>query len=204
MALKTIYFDLGNVLCFFSRAKMIGQLAACSGIEPQIIKKLLIEKKLQSRYEKGQINTKELHALFLSLAPRPLSYELFMRAITDIFHPNKELWSVVEQLKDQGIRLILLSNTCESHYQWIDSNYPILKLFDKQILSFEIGLVKPDPLIFQKALTFANCEPQECFYIDDIKEYVDSARAEGLNSEVFTDVASLKLQLKNKFSINLK
>lgn len=202
MALKTIYFDLGNVLCFFSKAKMLGQLAACSGIEPQTIKKLLVEKKLQSRYEMGEINSKELHAMFLALAPRPLSFDLFMRAITDIFHPNQELWDVVKQLKDQGVRLVLLSNTCESHYNWIDSNYPILKLFDKQILSFEVGLLKPDPQIFQKALTFANCEPEDCFYVDDLKEHVESARTVGLDSEVFTDVASLKAQLKEKFNVS--
>ena len=203
MALKTIYFDLGNVLCFFSKAKMIGQLAACSGIEPRFIQKIFIEKKIQPLYEKGEITTQELHRIFGSIATKPLSYDLFMKAITNIFHPNTELWKVVEKLKHQGIRLVLLSNTCEGHYQWIAKNYPILNLFDKQILSFKVGLLKPDPRIFQKALEYADCKTEECFYVDDTKEHIESARTQGIDSELFTNTNNLKNKLIKKFNLSI-
>lgn len=198
---KTVYFDLGNVLFFFDHAKMIKQVASCAQIPLDLAKELLVDEKLQERYERGEIDTPTLFRIFQSKAPKPFNYREFNHAISDIFVPNTDLWPIIEELKKQTIRLILISNTCESHYNWIYSHYPILRCFDDKILSFEVKLLKPDPRIFQKALTLSNCFPHECFYTDDIEDYVNSARSVGLDSEVFTTAKNLITHLKNRLFI---
>lgn len=67
--------------------------------------------------------------------------------------------------------------------------------FDHKVLSFEVGHWKPDPRIFQKALSFSNCAPEECFYTDDVPEFIASAKEVGLNGEIFIDVPTLKKEL---------
>ncbi len=195
---KTIYFDLGNVLCFFDYAKMINQIAFCADLPSLLVKQTLLEESLLKRYESGEIETQTLYQAFKDLSNKSFSLPSFIQAFSDIFIPNTEIWPIVEDLKKQGAQLILISNTNESHYQWIDTHYPILKFFESKILSFEVGCLKPNPQIFQKALSLANSSLNECFYIDDIQEYIDSARKIGLDSEVYTDTKTLISHLKKR------
>ena len=196
--IKTVYFDLGNVLVFFCHKKMIQQIAAVSGLSVQETRSILIEKKIQEDYELGKITTEQLYSHFAKLGNRSFSLLEFMEAASDIFTPNEEIFPVIRQLKDRKIRLILLSNTSECHFNRIYSHYPILRLFDRLVLSFEEGTCKPDPVIFQKALALAECSPSECFFTDDIQEFVGAARKSGLDSEVFSNVPILKKHLSDR------
>lgn len=196
--IKTIFFDIGNVLIFFSLPKMFQQLAVCTGLSAQSVETLLFGTDLRERYEKGLITTQELYHRFQKSSPRPFTLPEFTASLSDIFTPNTELWPVVEALKKTGIRLILLSNTSECHFNYIQSHYPILRQFDQKILSYEVGAWKPDPPIYQKALALASCSPEECFYTDDIPEFIAGARKAGLQGEIFTTVPCLKEHLASR------
>lgn len=193
--IKTIYFDLGNVLIFFSFPKMIAQIGALSGMGRSEVERLFFQNDLRGLYETGQIDTAEVYRQFQRKSPLPFSLPEFMEALSNIFTPNHELWPLVESLKKAGIRLVLLSNTCECHFNRLYSHYPILQQFDHKILSFEVGACKPAPLIFQRALEVSKCSSEECFYTDDIPEFIASARECGLDGEIFTDVPTLRRQL---------
>jgi HAD superfamily hydrolase (TIGR01509 family) len=193
--LKTVYFDLGNVLIFFSLPKLFSNLSLCTGISSAEVEKFFFHTDLRERYEKGLIGTEGLYQKFLKRAPKTFSLEEFTSAFSDIFTPNLEIWPLVEHLKQKGIRLVLLSNTSECHFKFAETHYPVLKLFDHKVLSFQVGAWKPDQLIFQHALQYAHCAPEECFYIDDIPEFIETARKTGLPGEIFTDVPKLQQQL---------
>jgi putative hydrolase of the HAD superfamily len=193
--IKTVYFDLGNVLLFFSLPKMFAQMATCTGMSPSAVQGLLYGTELRELYEKGLIDTEQLYRTFLKHAPHPFSLHEFMAAFSNIFTPNTDLWPVIESLKNQGIRLVILSNTSECHFNYAYSHYPILHQFDHKILSYEVGAWKPDPSIFTHALKHSQCAPEECFYTDDIPEFIAGAKKAGLHGELFTDVPALKQHL---------
>ncbi len=193
--LKTIYFDLGNVLIFFNMPKMVSQISNCTGIPPEEIQGSLLKGNLRKLHETGVIDTEQLIRMIQKGSPKSFAFQEFTAAFSDVFTPNTELWPIVEQLKREGVRLVLLSNIGECHFHFIDSHYPILHQFDHKILSYEVGAWKPDPHIFQKALEHAQCKKEECFYIDDVPEFIASARKVGLQGEVFIDVPKLKQQL---------
>lgn len=190
-----MYFDLGNVLVFFCYKKMIQQISHVTALSSQQVQKLLIDDKMQEEYETGKINAETLFTQFARRSPRSFSILEFMNAASDIFTPNEPIFPIVRDLKKQNIRLILLSNTNECHFNRIYSHYPILREFDDLILSYEAKACKPNPLIFHKALAAAGCPKSECFYIDDIHEYVASARKLGLDSEVYSSTDELKKHL---------
>jgi len=45
----------------------------------------------------------------------------------------------------------LLSDTDSLHWQHLRDHYPILSIFPRPILSFQVGTMKPDPEIFRRA-----------------------------------------------------
>ncbi len=192
---KTVFFDLGNVLLFFSHQKMWQQLAELTKINPDLLRDQFLKRGAFNDYESGRINTEQVYRMLQSLSPRSFSLLEAMQAASDIFTPNKELWRLVEELKERSTRLVLLSNTNESHFNFAYSHYPILKLFDEFILSFQVGACKPEPAIFQRALREAR---GTAFYTDDISAYVKAARAEGLDAEIYTTTPLLIKQLEER------
>jgi HAD superfamily hydrolase (TIGR01509 family) len=193
--IKTVYFDLGNVLVFFSMEKMFQQISQVTGLSPTEAEKNLFQTGLREHYEKGLIDTENLYQTFLSISPKTFSLQEFTFALSNIFTPNKEIWPVVEELKKQKIRLVLLSNTSECHFNYVNSQYPILQVFDHKILSYELGVWKPELEIFQKALQYSQCAKEECFYIDDVPDFIEKAKKVGLDGEVYLSVPQLKEQL---------
>ena len=195
---KTVYFDLGNVIVFFSYPKMVDQIATCTGLTFDAVKSLLFDHKLRDLAETGKISSSDLYQRLKKESSRPFSFLELNEAFSDIFTPNEAIFPIITALKEKKIRLILLSNTSESHFNRVYSRYPILRLFDEMILSYQVGVAKPNPLIFKKALAKADCAPTHCFYTDDIPEYVSAARKTGLDAEVFTTAAALQGHLASR------
>ena len=85
----------------------------------------------------------------------------------------------------------MLSNTDLLHYKYGYSNSEFLKHFDKLVLSFEVGAIKPEEKIFRIVEQFTGCPPEEHFFIDDIPEYIDAAQKYGWQGVVFTGYEKL-------------
>lgn len=94
-------------------------------------------------------------------------------------------------------RLLLLSNTNEWHFDFCLNKFPVVGLFDDHVLSFRLGCRKPDSAIYAHALKRAEAPPEECVYIDDIREYVDAARTQGIHGIRFQGAARLKSSLRD-------
>jgi putative hydrolase of the HAD superfamily len=58
--------------------------------------------------------------------------------------------------------------------------------------------VKPEPAIYQAALAKIGCRPEQCFYTDDIADYVQAGRSFGLDAEVFATTTELESQLSDR------
>lgn len=197
--IKTVIFDLGNVLVFFSLEKAVTQISEVTGLSLSTIKELLTgEKQLQYLYETGQVGSLELYQTFIKQSPRFFTMKTFFHAASDIFQPNLPMLSLLKELKQKKLRLILLSNTSPAHFAYLHRCLPDLSLFDKTVLSYEVGALKPAPPIYEAALQEARALPQECFYTDDIPEFVLAAKSHGIDAEVFTDTDSTKKHLENR------
>lgn len=193
---NTIFFDLGNVLLFFSLEKMFHQLSECTKIPAHILREGHFHNNhLLQKYETGHLSSEEFYRFLQSKTSHSFSFSEMMFAMSDIFTPNRELWAIVEKLKSQGDRLVLISNINECHFNFAFSHYPILKLFDSFILSFEVKACKPEARIFEKAMLESQGKN---FYTDDIPAFVEAGRAAGLDAEIFTNVPTLVTQLQSR------
>lgn len=182
---STLIFDMGNVLISFSFEKMLSQIATTAGLPVDQVKSLFMEDGVGIKFEKGEVSSKDLYDLLSEHAPAPFDFDQFIEAGCNIFDPRPEMVEIVKKLKAKGLRLILLSNTNEAHYHYISKNYDFLPLFDHFVLSYELHCVKPEKEIYQAALLHTEAEPEECFYIDDIPEYVQAARKLGIQGHVY-------------------
>ena len=196
--LRTVLFDLGNVVLHFSHERMFAQMGQLAGMTGGEIRQLVQEHHLIREFETGRMSRSEFHRLFQSWTGKEVERRRLMRAVSNIFTPNETLIPVLDQLKNSGLRLVLLSNTNIAHISYIKQRFDVLARFDHLVLSYEVGAMKPDPPIYEAALQAIHCEPGECLYTDDIVENVERARGFGLQAEVFIDTQTFLSHLEQR------
>jgi len=198
MVPKFIYFDLGKVLVDFSFEKLCRQIGEVAGLDPQQVAQAFAAG-LQVDYELGKLDSRGFYERFRRESGTSPAYDAFFRAYNEIFTPITSMWPIAAQLYQAGHRLGILSNTCESHWNYCLRQYGILReLFSIYALSFEIGAVKPSAAIFGKAAELAGCRPEEIFYADDIAGHIAGARSVGIDAVVYTSTATLVGDLRKR------
>ena len=98
--------------------------------------------------------------------------------------PVRGMLELVRQLKQQGYQLYLLSNAAARQpLYWARTEAS--RLMDGALISAQVGLLKPDPRIYQTFLQrFALCA-EECVFIDDTPINVEAAQQEGMAGILF-------------------
>jgi HAD superfamily hydrolase (TIGR01549 family) len=195
-SIRTLLIDLGNVLVYFSHERMCAQIAEVCQASLADLEEILLEQHLQRRFERGEISEDGFRQGLEAEFGRPLDPEALKRAGADIFTLNEPMVPLLDRWKRDGYRLVLLSNTCVTHYEWVREQFDLLDRFDDCVLSYQVGAVKPEAAIFRAALAAIDCPPHECFYTDDIADYVARGRSFGLRAEVFRDVPTLTIRLE--------
>jgi putative hydrolase of the HAD superfamily len=196
MAIKTCFFDMGNVLVFFSHERMCQNIAELCGWSLPQTKTFLLEEGRQWKLERGDISEEEFHAEFCEATGRKLDIDKLRHAAADIFWLNDSILPVLHQLKTAGKKLVLLSNTSITHLRFIEQRFSVLNLMDERVTSFEVGAMKPDPRIFHAALARAAGPPQSCFYTDDIEAYINQAQSMGIHSHLYRTTEQLTAALQ--------
>jgi FMN phosphatase YigB (HAD superfamily) len=175
--IKAIVFDLGRVLAAFDHRRIWERLAEFSNLDPLEIHRIIFKEGLEKEYDSGRMSSFDF---FIAVCKKinasvKLDYDNFTEIWGNIFTPNTDIEDVIASICPE-IRKILLSNTNELHWQYIEK-IPVIQEFfsDPEFLvrSYTEGMCKPEPEIFQLAIQKAGCLPEEIVYIDDIQEYID-------------------------------
>ena len=112
--------------------------------------------------------------------------------------PIQPTVDILRRLKDNGDTLYALSNWPAEKFRQVRSDYPFFNWFDKIIISGEVGLAKPDPRIFELLVERTSSLPQECLFIDDSQDNIDTASSIGFQTILFKDPSQLQLELSQR------
>ena len=91
--------------------------------------------------------------------------------------PTAEL---IAELKAAGYRLFVLSNMSKDYIEFL-REMPVFQHFEGEIVSYEVGLIKPEREIYNLLLDRYNLVPEQTMFIDDRKPNVDAAAEVGIN-----------------------
>ena len=119
----------------------------------------------------------------------------FMNGTMQKIKPLKEMMILLEELK-KGYRLYALSNSTRDGAKRKLEDHGMSKYFEEVFTSFEIGHTKPDLEIFEHVLDKISLKPEECLFLDDIKENTASARILGFETLTVLDYKKLKKYLE--------
>ena len=94
----------------------------------------------------------------------------------ETIRPTEKL---IDELKAAGYKLYVLSNMSREFIDFLRKQ-KVYENFDGDVVSCEVGIVKPMPEIYDLLLERFDLNPAETIFIDDRKENVDAAAAKGI------------------------
>lgn len=196
---KFLYFDLGKVLVDFSVEKMLGQMAAVAGVTAERMREAVFAGNLLNDHETGRLSSRQFHEAFCAATGTRPDFDRLIAAAAEIFTLNLPVLPIVAQLRQAGYPMGILSNTCETHWEYCLRQYRIVSEgFRVYALSYKIGAVKPDAAIFHAAAELAGYRPEEIFFVDDIAGHVAGAKAVGIDAVQFTTAEALLRELRQR------
>jgi putative hydrolase of the HAD superfamily len=178
---KGLLIDFGGVLTtnVFDSFKAF---CRTEGLPENSVKKMFSERgeglALLRQLEKGELTAEEFSQKFaplLGVSPDNLVERLFGG-----IGPDEPMLEAVRRARGAGIKTGLISNSWGEGLAY----EPALleELFDAVVISGDVGLHKPQPEIFHLGAERIGVAPEDCVFVDDLRENCEGAEAVGMKA----------------------
>ena len=104
--------------------------------------------------------------------------------------------AILEKLSEQGVRTFGLTNFSAEKWPIFCRLHPFTDFFEGVVVSGEVGMVKPDPLIYQIVIDRFGINPEHTVYVDDRLENVQAAEQLGMIGHHFSSPDKLATDLR--------
>jgi putative hydrolase of the HAD superfamily len=186
--IKLLIFDLGKVIFNLSFERVFLSWSRSSGKPIEHIKQNFSFTGAYEKFETGEIAPALFRSQVSYFLDISINDELFDKGWCDLYlEVYPQVKRLLPMLKQQ-FRLVALTNTNVIHEPVWRSRYSeVLNHFEKIYSSHELGLRKPDPLIYSHVLSETGINPYEALFLDDNLGNVKSAEACGIKSILVND-----------------
>ena len=192
--IKAILFDMGNVLIFFDAKRSSKAFSEAVGVPEDKIWQTFFISELERSYTRGEISSEEFYRRVVEHFPKKIDFATFAKLWNDIFTQNHEMEELLKKLKKHYL-LYMISNTNDLHFEHICKHFSITGHFNGYFPSHVVGHRKPDKAMFEHVLEEIKLRPDETVFIDDIAEFVESAKRLGIHGIQFTTREALEIDL---------
>lgn len=180
--ITTIIFDIGQVLANFRWIEYMDDL----GFNEDTKKKVgeaTVAGPVWSEFDRGAMPLNEIIEACVAIRPeaeKEIRYFFDnMETMVREFDYAEEL---VLKLKDNGYKIYLLSNYGESNFAYVKRDFKFVPHVDGMVISYQVKHVKPEPEIYKALIDKYSLVPQECVFLDDLKENLEGAKKFGINT----------------------
>ena len=190
--IRNIVFDVGDVLLRFDPA---GELEKMFPTQTEEQRQELLEGIFWNpAWKELDLGTTTEEDYFRrareSYPHRREDIDLLEQKWYDCLSPIASTVALMGRLKENGYRLLVLSNFPEKAFQEMTQRYLFMRDFDGGVVSYQLHLTKPDPEIYQALIYREGIVPGETVYVDDKLENVEAAQAAGLRAFQLKDCQS--------------
>ena len=190
--LKFLFLDIGGVLLSNGWGHESRKKAA-KEFNLNYIELNTLHEFIFNVYEIGSISLDEYLNVVIFNHPRKFTRQNFK---SFMFAQSTELPHMLQWLikwrSENSFRIISINNEGKELNDYRIKKFRLHRCFDAFISSCEVGLRKPDPGIFKLAMGVVHASPGECYYFDDRKMIVESARSLGIKAFQHKDFETTK------------
>ncbi|MFH1071492.1 MAG: HAD family phosphatase [Candidatus Glassbacteria bacterium] len=197
--IRNLLFDIGRVLLSFDLEATVEELGCYSeryGPRDFKFEHVFLTGEWE-KMETGEMAPEEYFELFREVSGCRISYRHFCLIWRKHFYEIEPMTALGGSLA-RDYKIYFFSNTDPIHVPRLFDRYPACLFFDGLVLSWELGLRKPDPRFFEQGLARFGLGREECLFIDDKPENVESARTLGIRSIHYLDPVQAERDIRRE------
>ena len=188
--IKNVIFDFGNVLIDWNPAYLFlpyfdGDEERCRFFTDNVC-----NREWFTRMDRGEDMNKCVAELQTTYPQYAEAVAMFRDRWFEMC--NGEIPGMLElilDLKSKGVGVFGLTNWPAETFTEARRRFKTLANIDRYVVSSAVKLAKPDPAIYKLLLSKYSLQPEECVFIDDRKDNVDTAIRLGMSGIVYPGTA---------------
>ncbi len=195
MTVRAVLFDFGGVIVRTEYQAPREHLAERLNMTYEDLSKVVFESETSRQASIGRMTTEAHWVAVAGRLSRPASEgpkireEFFAGDVLD-----RELADFIRSLRPQ-FKTGLVSNAWPDTRDYLIQNH-LDEAFDAVIISAEVGIMKPEPAIFELALKRLDVAPPDAVLIDDTNVNVEAAQKFGMRGILFRNPKQMQSELK--------
>lgn len=202
--IDAVAFDFGGVLVDYITEFSLCQMASAVGASTKTFEEGYWLHRHD--YDIGQIDAATYWSLVLKTCERDALVSRTM--IRLLLQLDAIAWSTIKMsmmrwahaLREEGYRIFIISNMAVETYEMVIKGQPWAEYFEYVLVSGVIGVNKPAPEIFLRAVADLDLTPPRVLFLDDRPDNVTGAEAVGFRALTFSDTAELERGLAKLYS----
>jgi putative hydrolase of the HAD superfamily len=200
--MKGLLLDFGGVLTT-NVFDSFRDFCVAEGLEPDAVKRLFREqpraRELVRGLETGELSEDEFGERFGELLEIDDRTGLVDRMFGTL-REDERMLGAVRRARAAGIRTGLVSNSMGAG-RYDRATFP--ELFDGVVISGDVGMHKPQPEIFLLGAERTGVAPEQCVFVDDLRENCDGAEAVGMTAVLHRGAETTLPELERLLGVEL-
>ena len=196
--IKTIIFDIGNVLVDFCWRKMYEEVFGLEGAELERFADATVRHQAWVDLDQGIITTEQAKEAYAKEVPEYREYiDRIYQEMDKMLVQFDYAVSWIQELKERGYKIYILSNWSKPAYDACkDTALSFLPLVDGVVFSYKELVIKPDDKIYDIICSRYDINPAEAVFLDDTEKNIIAAREFGLHGIHFQSYEQGKAELE--------
>lgn len=147
--------------------------------------------------ERGQFTLDEYLSWTLFYEQRSFSRESFVQAMFGLSTPIPDTLDLLRKLRASDRYLLAtVNNESRELHEYRVEHFGLRSVFMAFFTSCYLGLIKPQPDHYRRALQIMQRTPDECVFVDDRPLNIEVAQILGMRTVLFTSAAQLEGELR--------
>jgi putative hydrolase of the HAD superfamily len=190
-----VFFDIGGVLGTNAwdrdqRARAVERFDLDDEFEGR-------HQEVVGEFESGRLTLHDYLESVIFYCPRSFTREEIVAFMFSQSEPFPESLDIARQLSRRpGLRLMTLNNESAELNLHRIAAFGLREIFSAFLSSCWLGVRKPQPVIFERALAIVQAKPERVVFVDDREQNLAPARAQGYETIHFTGAPELEKSLR--------
>jgi putative hydrolase of the HAD superfamily len=200
---RALLVDFGGVLTT-NVFESFRAFCDAEGLAPNTVKEMFRSRgeglALLRQLERGELTVEEFEPRFAAVLGIAERAEGMVERLFAGVGPDERMVGAVRRVRESGLPTGLISNS------WGRTTYDealIEELFDAAVISGDVGLHKPEPEIFRLGAERIGVPPEDCVFVDDLRENCEGAEAVGMTAVLHRGADSTLPELERLLGLPL-
>ncbi|MEJ6474164.1 HAD family phosphatase [Pseudoalteromonas piscicida] len=194
--IKHVIFDIGNVFVRWSPEEIV-RLTFGNNCDVERLAKQLFHSDIWFAINRGELTEAETKQAFIQTCQLTTEQadELFFY-VKESLIPLYGTLVLMQRLKAAGYSAYALTDNVHEIVSHLKARHTFWQHFDGEIISAELGYMKPGKAIFTHLLERYQLAANECVFLDDVLANIEGAKQVGLHGIQFFNAEQAERELR--------